>query len=1223
MEGGEILSSSEASSSSGGVDPLTEEARQSEVSKDTQTESVATFKGQSSSCEGNSPSSDVTTPKRSIRSSHTPSAGRPSPTASSSPKEAFDRPISLRTRSTTISPPHPPSCPATADTMKTHSSTRSPPPPARADSIPAKTQTNDSVKFTDGSLKVSVKRTRHLSLSTETAPTSVVGTELGARNPTVKTVSKTSPAVTGRESHRSMTVASATPIAPPTASIVSVTDMPSSLQLAEFFTSLSPLPLVSPKQAKQTSRDSFTTTKNSPPKDRGPISGNRQPSPHTVTGYVQPCSHTLTSDASTCTKEDSPVASTRQSYPRTVATNASTSTKERSTTARNQQLFTYTFTTAVPTTTKNSSPSSSSSNKQSFPHTVTTSAPSSTPMHTTSPSTSSSAAQYSITTQARLSSPTSTGTGQWERKRYNDEKPKTKPTPTSIYQQLIADKKIKLKGEKNTNKKKTSAKSQTRKKPTTSSLKSPSGDSTKKGSGEASKKKSTKEGLSSKLSAPLRATFPTFVIPHIPMGGGTDSNVIVSPVWLGPGSFSSMMSTMPPHAPPNATPTTLAPYHAAQAPPNATPTTLASYHAAQAPPNATPTTLAPYRAAQAPPNATPTVNVTAIATPTAPPTISGVSVSNSIRRSRAQGSTLSTGNVLNKPSSLTKPQNALSSSKQQVPQFQFGNQQLGTFQSQQFPGIALLPVTMPLNRPNTSSNTTITSAVKYSIMAPRSTSTAKSSANTAPSNSTASKQNGKPATCHNVLSNASTLISKTAARGTAVHTPQAIPLTVSAPQPTIDMYPDDVLTPGQQMRKTLSYRPLNEQPHSEKNTTFTIATSATSHKVHRSRPMSLSTTPMSPPTSLPTNKPKRFRFPSVSSALTPSSGSGMPSFNLAGVRATLMSPSSLLPTSSFAATTTTTTTSPSLSNPPGSDTLDVNGMEYRRLILKKVQQWNEQKNKMLQRGADRTKSASPSLSVIEGSFKSEPFDSEVASFSSSVGPGVTGNLSDAQPFWTRSDSLTESTSDISLDSSSTPRLLTVGPPVTFAETLQQSPRFPASSLDESKSFASTMTSPAISSVASSTIRMEDVLTASYSGNVVAPSIVMNSAFMGDISSMSRWELEKLYQHNLEKLEQQKKFIHLLEAHLKRIREQHNTFNTHKPSQTEVYQRFLSFIVEPEVVPDVPLATSDKYGYGHLLKSQDGESTSPSLNFNEVIKGGTFDRPVMNEKYDFYANFGCS
>ena len=46
---------------------------------------------------------------------------------------------------------------------------------------------------------------------------------------------------------------------------------------------------------------------------------------------------------------------------------------------------------------------------------------------------------------------------------------------------------------------------------------------------------------------------------------------------------------------------------------------------------------------------------------------------------------------------------------------------------------------------------------------------------------------------------------------------------------------------------------------------------------------------------------------------------------------------------------------------------------------------------------------------------------------------------------------------------------------------------------------------------------------------------------------------------------------------------------------------------------------------HLSKQSNGTKTKPTLDFNKVFvfKGGTFDRLVLNEKYDFYANVGCS
>ena len=123
--------------------------------------------------------------------------------------------------------------------------------------------------------------------------------------------------------------------------------------------------------------------------------------------------------------------------------------------------------------------------------------------------------------------------------------------------------------------------------------------------------------------------------------------------------------------------------------------------------------------------------------------------------------------------------------------------------------------------------------------------------------------------------------------------------------------------------------------------------------------------------------------------------------------------------------------------------------------------------------------------------------------------------------------------------------------------------------------------------------------------------------------MSRLELEQLCKHNIEKLELQKKIISILEAQLKQVREQLKDFSTQKPTQSEVYQRFLPFIVEPKLIPDFSSIFSDKFGYDHLAKQPNDTSTKPTLDFNEVVKGGTYDRPVLSEKYDFYANFGCS
>ena len=331
----------------------------------------------------------------------------------------------------------------------------------------------------------------------------------------------------------------------------------------------------------------------------------------------------------------------------------------------------------------------------------------------------------------------------------------------------------------------------------------------------------------------------------------------------------------------------------------------------------------------------------------------------------------------------------------------------------------------------------------------------------------------------------------------------------------------------------------------------------------------------------------------------------------------------------------------------------MNSLEYRKLILKRVQQWNEHKQKMQQGHSERMGLKSPPI-FFDGTMLS-PTGGDAAHSGKLSSPGLRTALTSSSPGFTSPFKIPVSSSNASRECSPTtstilalgsPKLLTVGPPVTFADTLAPRPTCtsnpPSSMKLKSPSTTCTSVTPStpdlksptmittsvtsptvVPSVVSSAVRMDDILTASYGCTMVAPSVVFNSSFMGDISSMSRWELEQLYKHNMEKLEQQKKFISILEAQLKQVREQHDSFSIQKPSQSELYQRFLSFIVEPKLIPDISSICSDKFGYGHLAKQSNGAKAKPALDFNEVIKGGTFDRPVLNEKYDFYANFGRS
>ena len=1033
----------------------------------------------------------------------------------------------------------------------------------------------------------------------------------------------------------------------------------------------------------------------------------------------------------------------------------------------------------------------------------------------------STAAQCSITTQTRLNShPPSAMTGttnnpfsSWPYQPLPKEPPKPKPTPSSIYRQLVADKKIIPKGNRKKSRSKTSQKPK----------KSPPSPSASKHA-QVSSKSSTREGLSSKLRAPLCATFPTFVIPQFPMGGSNDPGLLVSPVWLGPGSLSGMMPTVtPPNAPPitsnsnnwsqsggphpsmstgsdstkhgslssssTALPQELATRSGQISPLEFGSSQVRSFHSQTFPgitlipcelplkastsstvsattssvgqtsnhpvslPNstATATTVSSARSpasdkhkkSSRKSNRTPSKSSTFVYKPDERQ--SSVSTAQAILPSMWNASTQTTQNSTSISSSPATPYGPWTSNMPQSQdntrasasqarsssawtanrlQSQSGASVSATHAKSSSPWIARTCMPQPQVCNNSLSMSQVNSShvwsastqmaqigtslsalqskatspwtgsvqqphVSISLPATQARSSGSLTSVTTQSQTrsitsvTQAKLHspwtaGAPRTqvgtslpgSHTTLSSSWTAVMPQAQVSTRVPasqtkvstvwsastpTTQAYPSfsvcqakpnsvwSANMPQPHIDMYPPDGSLPLNQSSrqgagKTLSSHPINEQPQSDARNT-----ACPSSMVLSAPPISLSTTPMSPPTTRPPKKPGQYRFHSVSSVVRTSSSAVRPT-SLTGVRASLKSSSS----SSSEATPSFTTSSFSLSAPPGETTAvlsssgpvsqDVNSMEYRKFILKKVQQWNEQKKKMLQRGAERMKGPlTPSpLSLDEASFKSPTSHdgafSPTESFCSAnpspkLNSGLTERLpSDSQSLRRSSDPFNSSGGGDNNISPlfGRPKLMTVAPPITFTDTLPSSlASSTASSFEDDKTL---LLSPTVPSVVSSAIRMEDVLTASYSSSIVAPSIVVNSAFIGDISSMSRWELEQLYNHHLEKLEQQKKFITFLESHLKKIHKQHDSLSDHKPTQTEVYQRFLSFIVEPDMVPDVPVIGSDRFGYGHLMKkpSSNGAENAPPIHLNEVIKGGTFDRPVLNEKYDFYANFGqCS
>ena len=656
----------------------------------------------------------------------------------------------------------------------------------------------------------------------------------------------------------------------------------------------------------------------------------------------------------------------------------------------------------------------------------------------------------------------------------------------------------------------------------------------------------------------------------MPMASGTDPNLLVNSTWLGSGSFSGLM---PYQAPP---------------PPAAPPI---------APPTSTPTSSSGMDSAW---SQSPLLSVS----------------------SAAQELPTSTSNDPLRVNSFSMTTVALQAAPSQPSPFGFSSPhqfQIGSLHGSNYSDLPTFPVDLQFNPP------TNNFGVSYSVSSEKSQPPAYQSNTTATMSASDGKQNTTAKPGRKRLSKLMSSTSKAAKKGSAptsqttVSSMPTIRSSLDSLGPHVDMYPDSPPTTNRQTGKTLQSRPLNESPrdssrkspntpHSFYNPTQTTSLSTSS------------TTPMSPSMHILTNKPGRFRSSPLS---LPSS---LPSTTFSSLTTKLKSPTCSTGTTSILSpfvTSPTALSTPSLTAQPGVTVSnasalpsssykvqDVNSLEYRKLILERVQEWNEHKQKMMQMQgrAECSKLKSPTfqdgsiLSPASGDIAYPDRPSDSVNFSPSLIRSFLVSSPMDSPGLASRFKVAVSSADASRESSptstilSSPKLLTAGPPITFADTLAPRPNSkPPSSLE--------LESPSTTSESTS--------------------ITPSSPDLGDISSMSRWELEQLYKHNMEKLEQQKKYISILEAQLKRLREQRDTSTTQKPSESELYKRCASFVVEPEMIPDASSICSDKFGYGHLSKQSNGAKTKPTPDFNEVIRGGTFDRPVLNEEYDFYANFGRS
>lgn len=104
-------------------------------------------------------------------------------------------------------------------------------------------------------------------------------------------------------------------------------------------------------------------------------------------------------------------------------------------------------------------------------------------------------------------------------------------------------------------------------------------------------------------------------------------------------------------------------------------------------------------------------------------------------------------------------------------------------------------------------------------------------------------------------------------------------------------------------------------------------------------------------------------------------------------------------------------------------------------------------------------------------------------------------------------------------------------------------------------------------------------------------------------SLSHWELERHYYQNMALLEQQRRYTEYLEKQLKEI-EETEVPNKVPNEHMKTYQQYLSYVVEPEYVPTVPIPLASYSLHGGALELK-----------------GTFDNPILPSEIDVYSKFG--
>ena len=119
---------------------------------------------------------------------------------------------------------------------------------------------------------------------------------------------------------------------------------------------------------------------------------------------------------------------------------------------------------------------------------------------------------------------------------------------------------------------------------------------------------------------------------------------------------------------------------------------------------------------------------------------------------------------------------------------------------------------------------------------------------------------------------------------------------------------------------------------------------------------------------------------------------------------------------------------------------------------------------------------------------------------------------------------------------------------------------------------------------------------------VKPSLMVNAAYVGDFSSMSLWEMEQLYAFNKAALFRQKKITKVIRAQLITMQQEARVSQNQKLSRSDLYKRFLHFLVQPKFTPTCDLVK----GFPAPSRKMDVLDTN-------------FDRPILKKEFDKYGS----